>query len=184
MSDESGKPVPQDEAAPEQAKKKGWDWKSIILQAIFFISLFLLVRSCQQPALTSGEMPNLQGHLLDGRPFAVEEYRGKPLLVHFWATWCNVCALEAESINNVAKDYAVLTIAAQSGTDEDIQRHLDKNQLSFPVFNDIDNSVTEQFGIKAFPTTLFVDGQGRISFVEAGLTSETGMRLRLWWAGL
>jgi thiol-disulfide isomerase/thioredoxin len=108
----------------------------------------------------------------------------KPIMIHFWATWCPVCKIEAPNIQRVSKDYNVLTIASQSGSDEDIKKYLKDNNVDFKFINDYDNSYSEKFNITVFPTTLIYDKDKNLIFSDVGYTSTFGLYLRMWWAGL
>ncbi len=113
-----------------------------------------------------------------------EEYKIKKdeaLIVHFWATWCPTCKLEASNIENISKDYEVLTIAVQSGTKEEIQKYMKEHDLTFKVVNDEKAYYSQKFNIKAFPTTLIYDKDKNLKFSEVGYTSSFGMYLRMFW---
>jgi thiol-disulfide isomerase/thioredoxin len=119
--------------------------------------------------------------LLDQSPFDIQQLKGQPFLLHFWASWCPVCRLEEGSIDALAKDYPVITVASWS---DDVASYMEENKLSFPVLSDPDGDLAAVYGIKGVPASFFVDAQGRIQFVEIGYTSEIGFRLRLWWLQL
>ena len=108
----------------------------------------------------------------------------KPLLIHFWATWCPVCKIEAPNIQKISEDYDIITIASQSGTDEEIKKYLKENDVNFNFINDKDNAYAEKFNITVYPTTLIYDKDKNLVFSEVGYTSTLGLYLRMWWAGL
>ena len=108
----------------------------------------------------------------------------KPLVIHFWATWCPVCKIEAPNIQKISKDHNVITIASQSGTNEDIIKYLRENNLDFTFINDKDNSYAKKFNVTVFPTTLIYDKDKNLIFSEVGYTSTLGLYLRIWWASL
>lgn len=103
----------------------------------------------------------------------------KPILVHFWATWCPTCKLEASNIEKISKDYEVITIAVQSGTKEEIEKYLDEHKLNFKVVNDEDGFYSQMFNIKAFPTTFIYDKNKNLKFSEVGYTSTAGLYSRM-----
>jgi len=105
--------------------------------------------------------------------------RNKPIIVHFWATWCPTCKLEAANIEKISKDYEVITIAIQSGTNEEIQKYLDDNDLTFKVVNDEDGYYSKKFNIKAFPTTLLFNKDKNLKFSEVGYTTTAGLYSRM-----
>jgi len=120
--------------------------------------------------------------LLDGKKFVLPQE--KPLLVHFWATWCPTCKLEASNIKLISQNYKVLTVAVKSGTDEEIQQFLDENSLNFNVLNDSKGLFSSEYKIAAFPTTFIYDKDRKLVFSDVGYTSTWGLWLRMWWASL
>jgi thiol-disulfide isomerase/thioredoxin len=115
--------------------------------------------------------------LLDDSTYIVS--KDKTLLVHFWATWCPTCKLEASNIEKISQDYEVITIAVQSGTKEEIEKYLDEHNLSFKVVNDEDGFYSQKFNIKAFPTTLIYNKDKNLKFSEVGYTSTVGLYSRM-----
>ena len=129
-----------------------------------------------------GVAPAIQGVTLDGRPVALSQWRGRPVLVHFWATWCPVCKLEQGSIANLARSHAVITVATQSGDAAKVRAWLRAEGLQMPVLLDADGTMAAAWGARGVPASFIIDGGGRIRFVEFGYTTEWGLRLRLWLA--
>ena len=106
----------------------------------------------------------------------------KPILIHFWATWCPVCKVEAPNIQTLSEDYEVITIAVGSGDDDTIKEYLKENSLNFNVINDYDSQLAKKFNITVYPTTLIYDNKKNLLFSEVGYTSTIGLYLRMWWA--
>lgn len=119
--------------------------------------------------------------LLDGQAYSID--KEKPLLIHFWATWCPTCKLEASNIQKLSQHYQVLTIVVKSGSDADIHKYLQENGFNFNVVNDTSGFLSSQFNIAAFPTTFIYDRDKKLVFSEVGYTSTVGLWLRMWWAG-
>lgn len=164
--------------------KTWWARRSvrITFQILLVVLVFLVVRAWTQRDLASGIAPPLQGRLLDGSEFRLMTKRDQPLLLHFWASWCPVCRLEQETIDDLAQDYPVITVAMQSGSGKEVRAFLRKQGLDFPVLNDPDGTLAQRFGVRAVPTSFVIDTDNRIVFREAGYTTSAGLRLRLWWA--
>lgn len=120
--------------------------------------------------------------LIDNTKFTYD--KNKPLLVHFWATWCPVCKVEAPNIQELSKDYNILTIATDSGNDENIKKYLKDESIQFKVLNDKDYKLSKKFNIQVFPTTLIYDKNNNLKFSEVGYSSTLGLSLRMWWANL
>jgi thiol-disulfide isomerase/thioredoxin len=115
--------------------------------------------------------------LLDNTIYTVP--KDKPILIHFWATWCPICKLEAPNIETISKDYEVITIAVQSGSNEEIQNYLDEHNLNFNVVNDDAGLYFKKFNGKAFPTTFIYDKNRKLKFSEVGYTSTIGLYSRM-----
>lgn len=161
-------------------------WLGILLQVLLVIIVFLAITSWQTRHATRGEAPSFSGQLINNNPVFLQNYRGKPLLLHFWATWCPVCKLEQNSIARIANDsddsyYQVLTIASWSGTASDVAKYMQQENLTFPVLVDEDGSIARLYGVQGVPSSFVMNSNGFIQFVEQGYTTETGLRLRLWW---
>lgn len=153
---------------------------SFIKYAIFFIVVINLVSYYKSLDLNKNRLEIRSFELLDGTNYEIE--KDKPLLIHFWATWCPICALEEQNIETISKDYQVITIATQSGSSEKIKEYLEKNNLSFKVVNDDLATLSREFNIKAFPTTFIYDKNQNLKFSEVGYSSTFGLKLRLWWS--
>ena len=135
-------------------------------------------------ALASGAAPELVGTLIDGHTVAPhwsdESGNHRPVLVHFWATWCPVCRMEQGAIQALADNHRVVTVALQSGDAEDVRRFMGAQQIDFPVLPDPDGVIAQAWGVSAVPTTFVVDATGNIRFATTGISSEAGLRARLW----
>ncbi|MDQ7085652.1 MAG: redoxin domain-containing protein [Sulfurovum sp.] len=105
--------------------------------------------------------------------------KSKPLLIHFWATWCPTCKLEASNIAFVSARYEVLSIAIDSGSDEVLRAYMQEHDLHFNVLNDQEGVWAKSFNVQVYPTTFIYDTQGELEFTEVGYTSIAGFMLRL-----
>ena len=108
----------------------------------------------------------------------------KPILVHFWATWCPTCKVEASNIEFLSKHFEVITIAVNSKDDRTIQTYLDEHDYSFHVVNDSDSILSSQFKIAAFPTTFIYDKNKKLIFSDVGYSSTFSLYLKMLWAGM
>ena len=156
-----------------------------ITQVLVVLVVFLAIRAyLTQGSIKSGPAPDFGGILLDGSAFQLKDLRGKPALIHFWATWCKVCALNDGVIDDLAKDLPVITVAMESGGKKSVQKEMDERGLSFPVFVDGQGKLSNLYHIKGVPTNYIIDAKGNISYVEVGYTTGWGLRLRMWLASM
>lgn len=146
------------------------------------VALLLGIRSCQQRGLPEGPAPALAGADLHGKPTDLADYRGAPVLLYFWATWCGVCEVEAANVQALSADLPVVGVASQSGDAATVRAHMAQEGLTFRSLNDPTGSLAKRFGVRAFPTLLVVDGAGHIAHAEVGYTTTLGLRARMWLA--
>lgn len=175
--------IPPPPEPPSPAKLiAGRRWLRWAVEIALVAALIVGVRAWQQGGTVRGPAPALAGVLLDGHSYVLATAAGQPVLVHFWASWCPICRAEQGSIEALAGDYSVVTVAMQSGDDAEVARYLRTESLSFPVLNDPDGAIAAQWGVRGVPASFIVDGAGQIRFVEVGYTTSVGLRLRLWLA--
>jgi thiol-disulfide isomerase/thioredoxin len=156
----------------------------ITLEILVILLVFIAIRTYMQRDLAAGPAPQIRGTLIDGQSFNLQSLQGKPVLLYFWATWCPVCKMQNGSVAAISKDHAVITVAMNSGTDLEIDAFLNEKKLDFPALVDDAGSIASQFGVNGVPASFVIDPDGNIAFTEVGYTTEWGLRVRLWLAGL
>ena len=152
------------------------------LQVLLLIAVYIGVKTYTQRDLVQDTPPTLNATLLSGQTFNLQTQRDKPLLLHFWASWCPVCKLEQQSIESISTNYRVISIAMQSGDETELKAYMHAEKLSFAVIADNQGDIASRFGVKAVPVSFILNSKGKIVFIEAGFTSSWGLRLRLWLA--
>ena len=135
-----------------------------------FVTLFVVFFSqphgqIRSPALGEA-VPNFTLRQPDGQVVALSDYRGKIVLLNFWATWCAPCIEEMPSLNRLAERYAGkgLEIVAVS-VDEDpaaYQDFLSKNQISFLTLRDPSRNTSERYGTFKLPESYLISRDGRL----------------------
>ena len=163
---------------------RAWRHWRLLREVVIVLVIFFAVRAYQQRNTVSGQAPAIGGRTLDGAEVALADYRGKPVLVHFWATWCGVCRATQSNFDSVARDYPVLSIASQSGSAAQVAAYVEQRGIAPGVVVDESSALAKRFGVSAYPTSFVLDAQGEIRHVEVGYTTELGLRARLWLASL
>ena len=162
---------------------KQWKIRSTIKEiTVALVLLFIvsqLISYIRAPELGSSQLTQIEATLVDGTLFSAR--KGKPLLIHFWTLSCPACKLEAPNIQTISKEYDVLTIAVNSGSDEAIQTYMQEQGLDFKVLNDRGGVWSKKFKIEVFPTTFIYDAKGTLRFTEVGYTTTAGLLARLEW---
>ena len=124
-------------------------------------------------------MPVEEFRLLDleGQVHSLSQYRGKIVLVNFWATWCKPCTTEMPAMQasfDKLRDKGFVVLAINELEDEaKVREHVKQNGHTFPVLLDRDNKVANQFGVFGLPVSVFIDPQGRAQeYIKGGLLTE------------
>jgi len=116
------------------------------------------------------EMPTFTANNLNGENVQVGG-TGVPYVLNFWATWCPPCKAELPELNEFAKahtddvQFYAINIEELANTITDF---LQNNGYSLPVLLDADGSISQEFRVRAVPTTIVVDSQGVIRYRKTG----------------
>ena len=114
---------------------------------------------------------------LEGKSQSLSQYRGKIVLVNFWATWCKPCTTEMPAMQAVYdklrdKGFVVLAIN-ELEDDAKVIEHIKQHGHTFPVLMDRDNKVANQFGVFGLPVSVFIDEKGVVQeYIKGGLLTE------------
>lgn len=133
-------------------------------------------RGTATPAL---ELPDL-----DGRAWRLAERRGRVVALNFWASWCQPCREEMPSLELMAQrheaeglEVVALNFKEGGGT---IRRFLETTPLGLPVLRDADGLAARAFGVRIFPSTVFIGRDGRAAFTVVGAADWTVEPARSW----
>lgn len=140
---------------------------------ILILAVIIAIQWWQARPLASGPAPDLKAKLVSGEPVDLNQYRGKAVLVHFWADWCPVCRAEQGNIQEIAKDFPVVTVAMQSGGNSRIREYMAQQGLDFPTIADPRAEISGAWGVQAVPTSFVVDPEGVIRFTAVGYSTST-----------
>lgn len=111
------------------------------------------------------EIPDFTLYDNNGQPIKLSELRGNGLFLNFWATWCQSCAEEMPSIEELfkikseAKDFKLITIIYNDNP-EAVKAYMQKNSFTFPVLWDKDGAAAKIFGLTGVPETYLIDKSG------------------------
>lgn len=144
-----------------------------------FVLLLTLLLSAP---LYAGELMKYEGAALpdftltdmQGKSHTLSDYRGKAVMVNFWATYCGPCIKEIPSMQRLKEklgdtDFAILAVDMAEAP-ADVEAFLQKHEIkvNFPILLDPEGTVVEQWMITAVPTTFIVDPQGTIRYALFG----------------
>jgi peroxiredoxin len=161
-------------------RRRWWRWP---LEILVIVALVLVIRAWIARDLAQGPAPEFEAYLLDGSPVGLADFADRPMLLHFWATWCPICRLEEGEIVRVSRSHPVLTVAMQSGSAAEVEAHLNERERELDVILDPDGDLAARFGVRVVPSTFIIDRAGQIVFRKQGYAPPLELRLRLWLAG-
>lgn len=137
--------------------------------------------SGSQPAVpeVNKAAPDFALTTLTGDSVRLSELKGRVVAVNFWATWCGPCRLEMPLLQTYADRYPEdLTVLAVNDAEpiEKVQPYVDDLGLRFPILLDEKELVTRLYRVRGFPTTIFIDRDGKIRYQHLGLLMEDQLR--------
>lgn len=115
--------------------------------------------------------PDFELVTLDGDTIRLNELRGTPVVLNFWATWCAPCRRELPALQAAAERYAgrVLILGIDQGEPpETVLPYVEEMALTFPIPMDREMEVAMRYDVRGLPTTFFVDAEGVIRHVWLG----------------
>ena len=149
--------------------------KVVIMLALVLV-LGLLVAGCASTtAQVTGSVnlaPDFQLPILGGKTVYLSDFRDKPVMLNFWASWCRPCRAEMPYIQQVYEEWSdkgLVVLAVNIGeSSAKVKEFVLNYGLSFPVLLDTKGDIAQQYNIRAIPTTFFIDKSGAIKDIKIG----------------
>jgi peroxiredoxin len=139
-----------------------------------------------QLPVTGGVAPDFTLVNLDGGAVSLSDYRGSPVMLNFWASWCGPCRSEMPFIQGVFEEVKwkavnLVIIAVNLGESSMVARDfMEENGYTFPVLLDRTGEVGDTYNTRSIPTTFFIDESGIIKYIDIGaFRSKADLELRL-----
>lgn len=113
----------------------------------------------------------------EGEEITLSDYRGKVVVLNFWASWCGPCRSEMPDLDEANKelqqgdDAVMLLVNLTDGvreTKEKAQKYVEDNNFSFNVLYDVDGDASNKYQISSIPTTAIIDREGYVKFYYTG----------------
>jgi thiol-disulfide isomerase/thioredoxin len=147
------------EARPDTKIRRRWE-RRFPDQAVNDLSAFGVT-----PARPDTSVKEIKGPDLDGEILALEDFRGRWVLLNFWASWCLPCREEMPSLNGLhrksGENLVVLGLNIGEGR-ETVNEFVEEYELGFPVLRDPDGSIPRRYDVHALPETWLIDPGGNV----------------------
>jgi peroxiredoxin len=158
---------------------RSWIWATAAAMAVFVCVLAFphLWSSAAVRVLKDGQ-PAPDFNLKDstGANLRLSGYKGRAVLLNFWATWCGGCRVEIPMLMEFENRYktsglAVIGVSMDDDGWKSVKPWLGKNNLNYPVVIG-DQELAKRYGVEAMPMTLLIDREGRVAGVHLGLVEK------------
>jgi cytochrome c biogenesis protein CcmG/thiol:disulfide interchange protein DsbE len=125
--------------------------------------------------------PGFQLAALDGQPVSLGDFRGRPVIVNFWATWCEPCKQEMPALQAEAARQPDLVVLGIDNVESavKVRPFVEQLGLRFPILLDQDGSVVERYQVTGLPTTFFIDRSGVLRAIYRGPLTPDSLREQL-----
>jgi cytochrome c biogenesis protein CcmG/thiol:disulfide interchange protein DsbE len=152
----------------------------IMLSALIMLVVVLAIAGCSNGSVTGqalaegGTAPDFTLRSLDGKVASLADFRGRPVVLNFWATWCGPCRQEIPFLQEVSEDSewkerGLMVLAVNLGeSSAAVRAFVDSNRLTFTVLLDSTHEVGAQYNARYIPTTYFIDKDGIIRNIKIG----------------
>ena len=125
-----------------------------------------------QSPLVASPAPSFTLTLFDGKRITLDDFRGKAVLLNFWASWCVPCRAEAQALETAWQRYkdrdVVLVGVNIQDKEEDARAFLKEFGVTYLNGRDSSGNIAIDYGVWGIPETFFIDTRGRITYKHAG----------------
>ncbi len=128
------------------------------------------------PSRTSKEAPSFSLVNVNGEKVTLEKFRGKPILLHFWATWCVPCQEELPALQKLyehsgGEQFEIIAVNIDRGNREKVLADIAKYGLKFTNLMDPEQTVRKEYFIRGLPTSYLIGSDGRLRGFISGARS-------------
>ncbi|MHB8453566.1 MAG: peroxiredoxin family protein [Acidiferrobacterales bacterium] len=142
------------------------------IAAIICFSAAPMAMSAQSASPAMRNAPDFTLKDLDGKAHRLSDYRGKLVIVNFWATWCPPCRREMPSMERLyeqlkGRQFVILGVEVGEGWDV-VQPFVEQMKVNYPILLDRNAAISQKWHLMGLPTSYVIDPQGRIAAVIVG----------------
>lgn len=132
----------------------------------FSIAVLILALAACRDSPGSRQAPEFALPDLAGKTVSLASFRGKPVLVNFWATWCDTCRVEMPDLEALFRRsggrYSVVGLSMDENAASAVPPFVKKHQLTFPMLI-ADRKVSAAYAVRGLPAAYLIDAEGRVT---------------------
>ncbi len=119
----------------------------------------------------------------DGGSFRLSEYKGNPVVINFFASWCTTCGIEVNDLETVYREFAARKVmfvgVGIDDTEAKARKYVAKYGITYPTGLDATGTIKKDYGIYGLPYTFFIDRKGFITYIHAGAVTAALLKYEL-----
>ncbi|MDX1613066.1 MAG: TlpA disulfide reductase family protein [Candidatus Promineifilaceae bacterium] len=175
-------------AEPQPTKEAGINWMSVgiwaaVIGLLAVLGWGLVKTNADRPGEGQIETaPNFEVQFFDGYEWegrstaSLEDFRGQPVVLNFWASWCVECRLEADALEQTWRRYrdqgVVFLGVAYVDVEPKSKAYLEEFDITYPNAPDLRSSVSSKYEVTGVPETFFINPAGEVTHVQIGPVNE------------
>jgi peroxiredoxin len=156
--------------------------KKLILSIALILALAVVVATAKNTGTKVGQKaPDFKLTDLNGKQVSLLSFKGRGVVLNFWATWCGPCRSELPDFqkeHRAGKKYRVVTVNLREDK-KTVQNFVKKGKYTFPVLLDSQGKVGSLYKVRGIPTTYFIDKDGTVREVVVGALSGKQLRQKI-----
>ncbi len=139
---------------------------ALLATVVLIVLLGVRLVQVKEPALASGAAPAFEFKTFEGQTLRLSDLRGKPVVLNFWASWCQPCRQEAPVLQAVWQQYKTQNLVVLGvdyvDTEPEAKKYLQEFKITYPNGPDIGTVVSQAYHITGVPETYFITREGKL----------------------
>ena len=155
----------------------------VLLIAVVLVGIFVSIPRQDRSDVTAEEQniaPDFSMFDIDGNEIKLSDFRGKPVILNFWASWCGPCKMEMPDLEKAYQEYGdriqFMLVDLTDGSQETVEKasaFIKEQGYTFPVFYDTAMEGAYTYGVSGIPVTYFINAEGVfVAYYQGAMTAD------------